>query len=274
MSYVLNGQYHRMPITFGPTMGPRQVPDGVRINDGVTHRKSTATVVFEAAAAQLERHLPPRFALRGTPRVMFELSFMTEIEWLAGRGYNLCGVKIPVVFDGKAGAIPGMFYSVLWESLTDPILSGRDELGVPKLYAEIPSPRIYDGHRAYEASWFNFAFFQLDLFDLEERTGRPVQRDTENRGNLQWKYVPRTGAPGEADVSLITFTPIEDPNLKIERHWRGQARARFNRASWEQLPTMYHVVNALADIQLGPLVSATLVESRGFKDLGDTRVVE
>jgi hypothetical protein len=264
-----------MPVVFGPTYGPRQVPEGVAIRDATTHRKTTLSVLVQAPEAQLARLMPPRFTLRGTPRILFDLSYMTEIDWLGGRGYNLLGVKIPATFTGAQETIHGMFYAVLWESLTDPILSGRDELGAPKLYADIREPRVFQGRQHHAASWCGFTFATLEVAAGVERPGAAPSMDADNQGNLQWKYVPRTGAPGTADVSVITFTPVADPNLATVRHWDVEGCSlRFHRARWEDLPTMYHVVNALADIDLGHVLRATVSETRGFKDLGDTRVVE
>ena len=39
--------------------------------------------------------------MRGEPVATVFASYMTEIEWLAGRGYNVLGVTIPVTFTGK-----------------------------------------------------------------------------------------------------------------------------------------------------------------------------
>ena len=45
---------------------------------------------------------------------------MTEIEWLAGRGYNVLGVSFPVVFNGKEDRARGSLLTVLWENLVRP----------------------------------------------------------------------------------------------------------------------------------------------------------
>ena len=57
---------------------------------------------------------------------------MKEIEWLAGRGYNTLGVSFPAVFEGEVDRATGSLLTVLWENLTDPILTGREELGFSK----------------------------------------------------------------------------------------------------------------------------------------------
>ena len=88
--------------------------------------------------------LPDRFELRGDPIVTVELNYVTEIGWLAGRGYNLCDVKFEVTYHAKSGPVNGTLVLVRWENLCDPILSGREELGHNKLYCEIPEPRFVD----------------------------------------------------------------------------------------------------------------------------------
>jgi hypothetical protein len=266
------GKLYRMPVVFGPTCGPRQVPDGVVIDDARTHRRTTITLTFDARARSLEALLPPRFALRGQPRLVVELSYMYEIDWLAGRGYNMLGVRIPVTFAGEAETIHGQFLTVLWESLADPILSGRDELGFAKLYAEIPEPRIFQGRREYAVGWSGFTFFDLVLDDVTASDAAPPP-DPQHQGTLHWKYVLETGRPREAAVSCVTLTPAANPAMRVTGRSTARARARFHRARWEDLPTMFHIVNVLADLVDGAPASCAITESRGYKDLSDQRVV-
>ena len=67
---------------------------------------------------------------------------MKEIEWLAGRGYNTMGVTFPVHYEGKKDRAAGPLLTVLWENLTDPILTGREQLGFSKIYCELPEPLV------------------------------------------------------------------------------------------------------------------------------------
>jgi acetoacetate decarboxylase len=86
------------------------------------------SVTFHSDSEQLEELLPEGFTLRDNPRVTVTASYIKEIEWLAGRGYNTLGVNIPVTFRGEDDEVSGDFLTVLWENLTDPILTGREEL--------------------------------------------------------------------------------------------------------------------------------------------------
>jgi hypothetical protein len=134
-----------MPVVFGPGLGPRQGEEGRKFTSPDSHKTITRSVSFLTNRAQLEELLPERFAVRGEPVVTVFASYMTEIEWLAGRGYNVLGVTIPVSFTGKVDRAVGSFLAVLWENLTDPILTGREELGFAKIYCDLPEPRIHRG---------------------------------------------------------------------------------------------------------------------------------
>ena len=83
---------------------------------------------------------------------------MKEIEWLAGRGYNTLGASFPVVFQGTRDYAEGHFLTVLWENLTDPILTGREELGFAKIYCELPEPIVLGDSVECHASWLGFRF--------------------------------------------------------------------------------------------------------------------
>ena len=50
---------------------------------------------------------------------------MKEIDWLAGRGYNVLGVEFPVVYNGKNERDTGPLLKVLWENNTEPKQTGR-----------------------------------------------------------------------------------------------------------------------------------------------------
>ena len=53
----------------------------------------------------------------------------------------------------------------------------------------------------------------------------------------------------------------------------GQGRFHFRRSEWEDLPSLYHIVNALADIELIELRAASLTVSEGSTDHSNQRIV-
>ena len=92
MAYAFQrGKMYRMPTHFGPLMGPRQGPDGRRFECEDNPKNTSISVSFLSNAAQLEALLPDCFELGDRPIVTVYATYMKEIEWLAGRGYNIFG---------------------------------------------------------------------------------------------------------------------------------------------------------------------------------------
>ncbi len=101
MSYRLRpDSIYRMPTHFGPSLGPRQGEAGQRYACKDTPKTTTVSVSFLTNRDQLEALLPEGFVVGDEPVVTVSASYMKEIEWLAGRGYNLLGVSFPAVFQG------------------------------------------------------------------------------------------------------------------------------------------------------------------------------
>ena len=267
------GRYYRMPIFFGPMPGPRQWPEGRDFDFRFTPRMTLLGVRMLTNADQLTAMLPDRFELRGAPVVTVELNYMTEIGWLAGRGYNLCDVKFEVTYHSKSGPVNGTLVLVRWENLCDPILSGREELGHNKLYCEIPEPRLIDGHRKVRLSWLDSPFLDLSVTDLKpmpDAAKRPV--DPEHRGMLSYKYIPRTGDWGEADVEYVTLSPPEAMREKmtIQSFQVGAGEFRFRHCTWDELPTLHHIVNNFADLENHGFQGAHMIETVGGSSFAET----
>ena len=132
------GEMYRMPTGFGPAPGPRNLPASQR------HRRfdKTATSLTLSAvteAGPLAALLPAGMTLVGEPRLEIVVTLLSDIGWLAGRGYNIVMVRIPARWEGEE-QIAGHFVPVVWEKMADPILTGREELGWPKIFADIPTP--------------------------------------------------------------------------------------------------------------------------------------
>ena len=262
--------YFRMPIGFGPFPGPRQIPVPGQRDPHSSPERAVASVVFETEKDAIARILPPGFFPADDTRIIFEAQHLRKVDWLAGRGYSTLAVKFPATFHARGGPVEGDFLAVLWENLADPILSGREELGYAKLWCEIEEAGRPADARFFSASWLGHLFLDMELNELHPATEPAPAR----RPLLHYKYIPKTGCPGEADANYATITPAENPTLIVTERLVGLGKVHFHRSTWEQLPTLFHIVNALADLTLGKLRSATWVVSRGGKDLADQRILE
>ena len=143
---------------------------------------------------------------------------------------------------------------------------------------------MIEGGYYYQASLYGRAFFNLELHDLEEVTaqtsadrpfvGKPGVDGIKSQGLLYYKYMPRINQPGVADVEHAVLLPSDYPNLTVEKVYKSRrAKAAFIHSSWQDLPKFYHVVNALAGLELLEFRGASLTFTRGGKDLSDMRAI-
>ena len=92
-------------------------------------------------------------------------------------------------------------------------------------------------------------------------------------GMLHYKYVPKTGAWGEADAAYAVLSPDTGPPPPPEAFYRGEGEVAFHRARWEDLPTQYMIVNALHELEVKEYRGTTIQRRVGGGDLIGQRIV-
>jgi hypothetical protein len=117
-----------------------------------------------------------------------------------------------------------------------------------------------------------FKFMDMTLSNLTPAPAA-APRAAKEDGLLHYKYMPRTGAWGEADTAYVTLTPAAMLQRVEHGVWRGQGTVQFHRATWEDLPTQYTIVNAFHQLEIKEYRGATVVQSVGAKDLSDQRIL-
>jgi hypothetical protein len=268
---------YRMPVFFGPASGPRQKHDGTpwTAEETGTADIQWATMAYRTDRGKLERLLPPGCELNGDPLLYVTLGYFRNLYWLAGRGYGLVNVEAPVVYRGKTETIEGGLCLAIWEGEPDAITTGREELGFPKMYADIPDVRLQPATGAIrgEASWFGFRFFEIEMHGFTEAPVGKKQLLGAPGGPIHFKYMPRTGAFGSGGADAVYVTTSQpmpgtqaDPSpIKLGdaafRRWKGTGGSvKWHRATFEQLPTTCHVVNGVADLDVLEIVSVEMIE--------------
>lgn len=229
MGYQIEpGAMYMMPTHFGPMAGPRQGPDLKPFSLVDSPRSTTYMVSFLTDTAQLEALCPPGFAVAGEPVVTVASVHMMEVEWLAGRGYNVLGVMFPVTYTGAQDRAAGPLLAVLWENLAEPILTGREQIGFAKVYAEIPAPIIRRNETHLSASWLGFRFVDIVIRNLVEVPPADfppppaVARDGVPLGMLHYKYIPGTGQDSAPDAEYAVLTPNGFSQARTTGLWRGE----------------------------------------------------
>jgi len=263
-----------MPTHFGPSLGPRQGLEGRRYANIETSRDLSIQATFEANSSQLEKLLPPGFRLREPNVVSLNFTYSKDIEWLAGRGYNVFGVSVPATFQGKEDTVNGDLLLVLWENMADPIITGREDLGFAKVYCELPEPQFIGDEVICRASWDGCEFAKLAVSGLKEVSPDELPEGEPSEGMLHYKYIPKTSAPGEADIEHPVLSPASCPNWTLDQiKIAASAKGHFRQSSWEELPTLVHIVNTLSELTLGDCTGATLMKSHGGTDFSDQRIL-
>jgi hypothetical protein len=275
MSYTfLPDRLYRMPTHFGPSLSPRQGPDGRRF-DWSAHEFDAISVYYLSQASALESLLPPGFSLHGEPVVTLSFAYLRNLPWLAGRGYNTLGVRIPARFTGKADIEVGSLSLVLWENMADPITTGREELGVAKIFCDIPEARMSGGRTICEASWQGFRFLELALDDItavDPKTHRLDLAPDTGGSLLHYKYLPRTGAWGTADAAYATLSPPVTSAV-IKRAFKASGTFTYSEPRWEDMPTQFHIVKRLAGLPVVKMLGASMLTIGGQFDLYDQRAL-
>lgn len=249
----------RMPTAFGPAPGPRNVPDGVELPPGL-ERISTVTFTAPGQEAELQPLLPDRCVLRDASWSI-EVTAMRNLHWFGGHGYNIITVGIPVHYVGGQEPIDGRFVPVMWESMADPILTGRDELGFPKLFADIDIHDLpVNGTESAVArgSWEGTTFFKAAVSELA-----PADPPESSPPVITRRYLPAVGALDAADVNYLTASnPVSARSLSLVNSASGSGQFEFIPVTWRQVPFQYPVINALSALKVGGPVSvrATTIE--------------
>ena len=272
MGYIFKSNSRdRMPTHFGPALGPRYNPEKTFAG---TAYATTAEVmaIFEANADRLEEFLPPGFELRSPYSLRFEFSYLAGVSFLTGRAYNTFGAFVPVTFRGCEDVVAGDLLLVLWKNFADAIITGRDELGFSKVYCELLERRRVGDRIKCRAVWDGFEFAVMELTGLNDGCLEALPADPESTGILHYKYINATGTIGEANVEYAIFTP-QNPNFAtINKLMLAEtAEVNFRKSTWEELPTLQHIVHAIEKLNIGKCLGAAYIEARGGGDLSNQR---
>lgn len=233
------GQSYMMPAHFGP----RYIGEKT---SGWYRDVTAITVPYITDREKLAAYLPAPYEVAEQAVITVSYACNKQVDWLAGRGYNMIAVSASVIYQGEKEQLTGSYSLVIWENLTDPILVGRDVQGIPKVYADIP------GHTVTGKEWScSASHFSHPIVDLSISNTNPVPLDDvtaaqkAGRGKdhpMTWRYFPAAGGFGVAEVDEAVTFPSENHFTEVIA---GEGRVNWHKSSWEQNPTQYQIVNAL-----------------------------
>jgi hypothetical protein len=220
--------------------------------EGVTslwYRDQLAMAVsFVTDRDRLAAYLPKPFEVAEEAIVTVTYARNRKVDWLAGHGYNMITVNAAAVFNGEVDQLKGQFNLVTWENLADPILTGREMLGIPKIFADIPDHEVADDVWRCSASHFGSKILDLQIANpvavTPEAIAAFMDAEKDRNNPMGWRYLPKVGALGAA-ISEPTLFPQEN---HVSEAWAGEGSIDWQHLTWQQNPTQFHIVNALADL--------------------------
>ena len=253
---------YRMPAHFG---GFAYQPAEVCYHDVVNMSFTYAT-----DAGRLSEYVPEGFELL-RPEITVNFGQCREIDWMAGGSYNLIDVSAPVRFNGRRDRIEGTFTLAIWENKTVPILTGREETGVPKIYADIEDIHILQDKRFTVASFEGNSFLHLEMTvtgPLDDATMSRLRNSPMN--SMHWRYIPKVGGPG-ADLCQPVLFP---QRLEAERGWQGGGTVQWTALTYEQNPSQAHIIKALTELPLLEMQTVMMTKGATFLMPTMARVLE
>lgn len=253
---------YKMPVHFGGTpFHPWSVVHEDMLN---------ILVQYETDPQALVQYLPEVFELC-EPIVSVQYSNSREVAWMSNGEYRLIQVSIPVKYKGKSEEISGEYALVVWENKTCPIIGGREEDGVPKIFADIASERHVGSHWFTAASYESCTFLQIDMNIKNELSQEDIEKINKNpKINLfGWRYLPNLGKGGAA-LSQATLYPQE---MNVKQAWTGEGSVRWTKLTAEQHPLQYVIIDALANLPVLKYTGALLSKGVAKLNVGDSRVL-
>ena len=235
---------------------------------GMRYGRNTAlSVTFLTDPDKAQRLLPAPFRLGDEPLVSVSVVQCEDVDWLAGKAYNLVGVDVAAVFDGKQDKdVRGAFAVVMWENMTEPIIGGRDHSGVPKVYAEIPDLIRHNDACSGEVSHFGHPILEISATGLEPSSAADRKQIETVKRDANWmnlKYFPNVQNDG-ADVCYACTYPASGVCADA---WRGKGQISFHESSFKENPTQYVLINLLADLPVLAVCHAQLIVWEPFMAL-------
>ena len=247
-------QSYLMPTNFGPANSFDVFHYTELYTFGISY-----TTDKDAIAALLPEILEPG----DQPWVRVTCQTCRGVSFLAGGGYNLVSITVPVTFDGEQDHISGVYCIAIWESNTICCILGRELWGVGKLYADIPDPWINGQNRSFYASENGTKLFHAKIENLREsgNTAGPARPQVTPINLLGWKFIPKPNGKG-SDLSAACLIPI---STITEETLVGEGSIDFNETNWDMAPVSAHIVNGLRTLPVREYLPAFV--TKGSQDL-------
>ena len=213
------------------------------------------SIVYETDLEELRKLVPPELELTNN-RLAINKIENGFVRSFGGRKYDLLCVVAFVRFGEGKDAVEGAYSLVMWENMFDPVMIGREALGVPKLIADL-DPIVQQGDDHHLVASINSSTFlkvkatlttPLGAAEIDKINQSPVER------NINLRHLPQPSLRGAAYEDLILYQTRNRYTDGIT----GTAEFQWILPEAHESPLQEHIVRGLAALPCRKVVSATL----------------
>lgn len=232
---LARGVRYDMPAVFGSSVAP-DIEEGFDIQG--------SEITFETAPEAVEPLLPRWFRPTESPIVSVCYRHMIRMAWMGGRDYRLVTVRVTTHCDALEGSPVNPYSWVIWESDCAPILAGRELMGSPKLFANIPAASVGGDDHEFTCHEYDAPLVRARLFGLQDVTPEELEAALEQMRTARsyyWKYIPGPGGTVDADYPVAIRMDI--PYVKM---WKGSGDVELHVPTTAEAPYSSKIMAALA----------------------------
>ena len=253
-----------MPLIRGPLWDQKNLPRHVYAS------VESLMLQYETDPDAIPPLLPEPYRPGKSPTVTVLFNDNNGVDFMAGGGYRFAAVSVAAQFEGEDGHLEGNYVLAMPENRTLPIITGREWLGMPKIFADISSIRVMEnGHLGCEASLWGHLLFGIDIappFKAQNALIRKVaSAQSTKTPALGYKYIASLNGPPDADYPTVMWT-----DNKIEQLWLGKSgEFYFGNATERDIGNYKPIMDALESLPVRKVKQA--VQSRGAMVLRNDR---
>jgi len=205
---------YTMPFINGPVFGqdnpPRYEYPEIEV----------AALQYRTSSEAIRALLPECFmADEDNPLVWVAFYYNRGMEFMAGGEYRIGTVAVNARFEGEEEQTNGSYVLVMFEDKTDPIIGGREQVGMPKIYGDISAYKLLpDGTRRCEVSLYGHLLFGIDLRPMKKQNAI-VRRAATGMLNkypaFGYKYIGSISGPPDASYPTKLTTEYALETLEV-----------------------------------------------------------
>lgn len=230
---------YRMPVHFSGR--PFNNENRVVYSDVLTLKTEQKTEM-EALAA----YVPSEFEIL-RPSVIWQYMNCRGVDFMANGEYKIFQAGVPVKYTGGGEAITGAYPLVIFEDDPVPILGGREEDGMPKVFCNISPERHYENHWFASASLYCETMLSFDFHETGEASAEELKaaQDVPLVNSFGYRCIPNVGRGGSATRGPVLY-PQE---MRPAKMWKGEGGVKVTVPdAWYKNPPMYSILTGLNEL--------------------------